>query len=202
MKIAITTSRALALALAGLLACQGCMTVTPKLTQDVPVTSNPAGATILVDGKAAGQSPMILTLKKNRKHTVRIEMAGYDPTELRVGRRLTVWAGLEALAIPVAAIGLGYVVFLAQLVTTNAEKKWATYEKTFETIFWVTCAAGTAGWIAGTSSGANLALAPRTLDVTLTKTQGPGPLRINVIQLDDKQSRDIRWIRVHPAEGH
>jgi hypothetical protein len=38
--------------------------------------------------------------------------------------------------------------------------------------------------------------------VTLTKTQGPGPLRINVIQLDDKQFQDIRWIRVHPAEGH
>jgi PEGA domain len=178
---------------------QSCAMMMPNLTQNVPVTSNPVGAAISVDGKAVGQSPLILTLTKKRSHTVRIEMAGYDPTELRVGRKLTVWAGLEALAIPVAAMGVGFVVFLARLVSTEGDKSWDSYDKTFTTIFWVTCAAGTAGWIAELSSGANLSLAPRTLDVTLTKTLGAGVPRLNVIQLDPEQLKDIRWIRIHPA---
>ncbi len=197
MRIQTTRSSAAALTLAGLLVVQGCSQWMPKLTQEVPVTSNPMGATISVDGKPVGQSPLTLTLKKNRSHTVRIEMEGYRPTELRVLRKMTVRAGLSVLAVPVVAVGTGLAVFLAQLIATNAEKSYKTYNRTFTTTVWISGAVATAALIVDMTSGADHSLSPRTLDVSLTKADRPGPLRVNVIQLDAAQFQDIQWIRIN-----
>lgn len=190
-----------ALTICVLLIGQNCSLLIRSTKQDVPVTSNPVGAKIIVDGKDAGQTPLMLALKRSKSHTVRIEMAGYQPTELRVTRKITARLALEAIAVPVAAFGTGLFVFLVQLVATEAKKSWAEYNSTYVTICWVTGAVLAAGVIADTASGANNTLTPRALDVTLTKVEGPGPLRVNVIYLDGRQLDGIHWIRIRAAGG-
>lgn len=199
MKIQPPWPGILALWLAILLAFQGCSyLMKPSLMQDVPVTSVPAGATVLVDGKVVGRSPMVLTLKKKRKHAVRIEMAGYNPVELRFRRNVTPRAGLEALAVPLAAVSMGLAASLIRIIATDADKSLGSYNRTYATVFWITCAAGTAGWAAEMASGANYRLSPRTLDVTLTKAEGPGPHRVDIVELDADEIKNVRWIRIRP----
>jgi hypothetical protein len=182
-----------------LLIGQNCSLIVRTTAQAVPVTSNPVGARIIVDGKDAGQTPMSLTLKRNKSHTVRIEKDGYNPTELRVTRKMTARLAVEVLAVPVIAVATGLSVFLAQLILTKAEKSWTEYSNTYETIVWVTGAVAAAAVIADTASGANNTLTPRTLDVVLTKAEGPEPLRVNIINLDGTQLAGVRWIRIRAA---
>lgn len=182
-----------------LLIGQNCSLINRTTAQAIPVTSNPVGAKIIVDGKDAGQTPISLTLKKNKSHTVRIEKDGYNPTELRVTRKMTARLAFEALSVPILALSIGLVVFLGQLIITDAEKSWAEYNGTYETVCWITGAAGAAALIADTASGANNTLSPRTLDVVLTKAEGPGPLRVNIISLDGEGLDGLRWIRIRAA---
>jgi len=188
-----------ALTISGLLFAQSCSLLNEKFTQKVPVTSNPAGARIIVDGKDTGQAPLILTLKKNKSHTIRIEKEGYNPTELRVLRKMKARAIFEVLAVPIVAVGTGLAVFLVQLAVTNGEKSYETYNRTFTTTVFISGAAATAAVIADMTSGANHSLSPRELDVTLTKVEGQGPPQVGVIYLDARQLEDIQWIRIKAA---
>jgi hypothetical protein len=190
-----------ALTICVLLIGQNCSLIVRTTAQAVPVTSNPVGARIIVDGKDAGQTPLSLLLKRNKSHTVRIEKDGYNPTELRVTRKMTARIAIEALAVPIIAVSVGLSVFLAHVIITDAEKSWKAYSDTFDTIVWVTGAAGAAAVIADTASGANNTLTPRTLDVVLTKAEGPGPLRVNIIDLDGSQLDRVRWIRIRADGG-
>ena len=64
--------QATVLAIFGFFILQNCSQARrPKLTQDIPVTSNPVGARIIVDTKDAGRAPLILSLKKNGSHRIR-----------------------------------------------------------------------------------------------------------------------------------
>jgi len=104
MKIPSRRATATVLAVFGFLILQNCSQARrPKLTQDIPVTSNPVGARIIVDGEDAGQTPLTLSLKKNKSHTVRIGKEGFNPTELVIKRKLSPGAPLYLLAIPVSA---------------------------------------------------------------------------------------------------
>ena len=188
-----------ALTISGLLFAQSCSLLNEKFTQKVPVTSNPAGARIIVDGKDTGQAPLILTLKKNKSHTIRIEKEGYNPTELRVLRKMKARAIFEVLAVPIVALGTGLAVFLVQLAVTNAEKSYETYNRTFTITVFISGSAATAAVIADMTSGANHSLSPRELDVTLTKVEGQGPPQVGVIYLDARQLEDIQWIRIKAA---
>ena len=187
------------LTVSSLLIFQSCSLLNQKLTQEVPVTSSPVGARIIVDGKDTGQAPLMLTLKKNKSHTIRIEKEGYNPTELRVLRKMKARAVFEVLAVPIVAVGTGLAVFLVQLAVTNAEKSYETYNRTFTTTVFISGAAATAAVIADMTSGANHSLSPRELDVTLTKVEGQGPPQVGVIYLDAKHLGDIQWIRIRVA---
>ena len=188
-----------ALTISGLLFAQSCSLLNQKVTQEVPVTSNPMGARIIVDGKDTGQAPLILTLKKNKSHTIRIEKEGYNPTELRVLRKMKARAIFEVLAVPIVAVGTGLAVFLVQLAVTNAEKSYETYNRTFTITVFISGAVATAAVIADMTSGANHSLSPRELDVTLKKVEGQGPPQVGVIYLDARQLEDIQWIRIKAA---
>jgi len=64
-------------------------TVKVKLTLSVrevllPVTSDPSGASVTVDGKPAGETPLTVTLTGASRVTVRLEMAGYVPVQQQI----------------------------------------------------------------------------------------------------------------------
>jgi uncharacterized protein YceK len=75
--------RSVVLALALLLAFSGCATIMAGGPDRVPVSTNPAGATVFVDNIPVGQTPVMVTL--DRQHSsgvIRIELPGFAPVTL------------------------------------------------------------------------------------------------------------------------
>jgi hypothetical protein len=68
-------------------------------TGSVVVDSRPAGASVTIDGKPSGTTPMTIAALPPGKHTVRLELPGYRPwsqtIDLRAGERRRVGASLE-----------------------------------------------------------------------------------------------------------
>lgn len=65
-------------ALVGLVFQTGCATIIKGTHQDVPVSSEPSGASVLVDGVREGSTPATLRLSRKQSHVVTIELKGYD----------------------------------------------------------------------------------------------------------------------------
>lgn len=59
--------------------------------QKVQVSSTPAAASVSVDGEAKGATPVTLDLKRGKDYMVRIQMAGYQPYEVKLTRALNGW---------------------------------------------------------------------------------------------------------------
>jgi uncharacterized protein YceK len=62
--------------LALLLVLSGCATVMHGTTQNIGVSTDPAGADLLVDGEQHYKSPAMITLKRKDDHTVEISQKG------------------------------------------------------------------------------------------------------------------------------
>lgn len=74
-----------------LLSLTGCATVVNGKHQALTVNSNPPGAEFAVDG-LTGVTPGTVQVDRARpNHTVAINMQGYQPTEINVGRKLSPW---------------------------------------------------------------------------------------------------------------
>lgn len=201
VKVKVKNGFIAVLTVSNLLLVQCCSLVNPKVSQDVPVTSTPVGARIIVDGKDAGQTPMLLDLKKKRSHTIRIEKEGYNPAEVRISSKLSARFAIEVLALPlwVAFCGVG-IVFI-EVIFTGFSKSSEHYNKTGTTAMIISVPIGVATLVGDTLVGRNHTLAPRELKVTLTKMEGNELPRVSVINLDEKQIKDIRWIRIKLAEA-
>ena len=77
-----------ALALSLLLVGSGCATIVQGGRQDVLVDTDPSGAHVTVNGYDAGQTPVILDLKRDEFHRVELALDGYEPVVLRLERDL------------------------------------------------------------------------------------------------------------------
>ncbi len=98
--------KALTILVLGVFFLQNCMTIFRSNPQSVPITSQPTGAKIIVDGKDRGHTPLSLQLKRKANHTLRIERQGYNPLEIRITRNTS--AGLSILGnLTRAHSGLG-----------------------------------------------------------------------------------------------
>ena len=62
----------------------GCATLFSGTTQQVRVKSKPAGAQVFVNGKNIGQTPVTAVVSRWGFHRVRIELAGYEPYEVKL----------------------------------------------------------------------------------------------------------------------
>ena len=187
MKIPSRKATATVLAIFGFFNLQNCSQAhRPKLTQDIPVTSDPVGARIIVDGEESGQTPLILSLKKNMSHRIRIEEEGFNPTELVITRKLSPLALPSLLAIP---LGAGAGGLLGILISRTGA--------------YVGMAIGGAVGVASAVIDLNLpqshSLSPRSLEVTLTKLTGQRSPQVQVIYLDSEQLKDIQWLRIKLA---
>jgi len=201
MKIPSRKATATVLAIFGFFNLQNCSQAhRPKLTQDIPVTSDPVGARIIVDGEDAGQAPLILSLKKNKGHRIRFEKDGFNPTELVITRKLSPGAPLYLLAVPVAAAaGLtfgGVFGFFDRLFSGKNVSK--TPSGAYVGLA-IGGALGVAFAVVGMTSPQSHSLSPRSLEVTLTKVTGEGSPQVQVIYLDAEQLKDIQWIRIKLA---
>ena len=65
------------LVLSSIIFFTGCATVIKGTNQDITFDSSPRGASIFLDGIRVGTTPVLLTLKKNKYKSFRIEKEGY-----------------------------------------------------------------------------------------------------------------------------
>jgi hypothetical protein len=55
--------------------------------QEIPVSSNPLGATVLVDGEAVGTTPKRVALARNQNHMLTLVKDGYEQADVPITRR-------------------------------------------------------------------------------------------------------------------
>lgn len=98
--------RFLLASLGGGLLLGACATIMQGTSQEISVASTPTGARVLVDGADAGKTPFVASLKRKDKHVIRIEMEGYQPFEMPLGRRTSgwVWGNIVFGGIPGLAV--------------------------------------------------------------------------------------------------
>lgn len=71
--------------------CQSHTVPPPSLIpekQTVPVFTDPQGAKVMVDGIPQGETPLSLSLEKNKDHMVVIIKEGYRPEAIPISRKL------------------------------------------------------------------------------------------------------------------
>ena len=83
-------------------AAAGCATMANGTTQRIPVTSEPAGAQVFVDGRPAGSTPVQVTVSRRGGHEIRVKKAGYGPIVHRLQRRENLTEVLWDVALGIA----------------------------------------------------------------------------------------------------
>lgn len=82
-----------------LLVCAtGCASILKGTTQKIPISSDPAGADVLVDGSLVGQTPTNVEMKRKHDHLVTIQKTGYRPKSVAVVKDVggAVWGNIIA----------------------------------------------------------------------------------------------------------
>lgn len=179
------------LALFNTIMATGCAMLTRGRAQKVPVTSSPIGAAVSVNGERQGLTPVEVVLARRlRDPVIRIESPGYNPVEIRIRRKVSTDSVLgDFLLGAIPGFGVGYLAWIMSEASDEGQTKvWAT------------------GWLIGTvifggiytgidaGSGRGFVLTPKELEVTLTKTVGVP--RVDTIDIDPNDVRNIKWIRV------
>lgn len=107
-----------------ILVVAACASIIHGSRQQVSVTSTPSNARITVDGQPQGSTPAVINLKRKDLHTVRLELEGYQPTEIALTRKVSGWVwgnivfgGLIGLAVDAGTGGM-YKLTPAQVAAT------------------------------------------------------------------------------------
>lgn len=82
--------------LAALVITSGCATVVKGTTQNIPISSDPAGADILIDGLFVGTTPTSIDVKRKRDHLVVIQKTDYVPESVALVKNIggAVWGNI------------------------------------------------------------------------------------------------------------
>ncbi len=90
-----------------------CATIMHGTTQKIGVSSSPTGATVSVDNKLVGSTPLFTELKRGDDHIVTIEMKGFEKTQLTLTKSVSGWVwgnivfgGIIGLAVDAMTGGL------------------------------------------------------------------------------------------------
>ncbi len=140
--------------------------------QRVPVTSDPIGAAVTVDGRPGGQTPVMIWLdRRAREHVIRIEAPGYDPAEVRTGRQTNGFVFLQD-ALLGAVVALPIAVYHA--LTEHNDRyglAWAGLGVSFALL--------------DVAMRTTKDVRPREIVVTLIKTRGEPVLRTVRVAVED-----------------
>ena len=71
-----------------ILSVMGCATIVQGTKQKIEVSSDPPGATVLVDGETAGTTPIKLKLSTPRNHILVFTKEGYKEEKVALSRAL------------------------------------------------------------------------------------------------------------------
>lgn len=69
----------------------GCATVVCSTAQHVTVTSDPPAATVKVNGRVRGETPLKLSLRRDQPQAIRVERAGFATYEVELYRNFNPW---------------------------------------------------------------------------------------------------------------
>lgn len=83
-----------------------CASIMNGSHQEVPISSDPIGADIAVDGYPCGVTPMLVKIKRNRPHVVSLSKVGYQEQIVQLSRAVSNWTIANAF-LPGTFIGLG-----------------------------------------------------------------------------------------------
>ncbi len=154
------------------------------------MTSDPVGATVIVNGVRQGVTPLEIRLaRKEKGQVIRIESPGYNPFEIRPKRKMSdgpiagnFLIGLIPGAVPAVAYRLYH------------DDEPGDGTRTL-LVWMLSAAAFGAVFTAIDSGGSGYELNPRDITVTLSKADGT--LRVDTMFLDPDEFRSVKWIRVH-----
>jgi hypothetical protein len=97
----------------GALGLGACATIIHSPRQQVAISSTPAGATISIDNREVGKTPLVTKLARKDEHVLRIELAGYQPFQATLSRKVSGWVwgnivfgGLVGLAVDAVSGGM------------------------------------------------------------------------------------------------
>ena len=182
-----------AIALLSVLLAVSCAGIINGSEQRIPVTSTPGGATVFVNGIRQGTTPLGLYLvRKHKGPVIRIESPGFDPVEIRVGKKAS---GLTFLCNMAAGLPLAIPLAARQSMAHDGEGVLPVW------LLWA-AAFGAAFTVFDTVTGSINEFDPKEIVVTLKKSNGPP--RVDTILVDAIDLRNLKWIRVHfdaPASG-
>jgi len=187
MMIQRKTQIFLALFVSSIFLLQNCATMVRGTRQEIPITSNPQGAKIIVDGEEMGYAPLNLKLKRKKNHIMRIEKEGFNPLEIRISRgTATSYADTSF----VMNAFWGFVGSIGGAIALSGGRFSKMGDSALLGLV--------IGWVGSTGidylSGADYTLSPKNLNVTLTKMEGKS--QPNLILLDAEQFQNIKWIRI------
>ena len=76
----------------------GCASVVKGTTQDIPVSSEPSGADVLLDGNFVGTTPTSIKMRRKTDHLVTIQKDGYEARAVPVVKNVggAVWGNIIA----------------------------------------------------------------------------------------------------------
>ncbi|MDF1545592.1 MAG: PEGA domain-containing protein [bacterium] len=90
-----------------------CGTIMQGSSQEIGIQSRPTGATVTIDNRQFGQTPVVAKLSRKDNHVVRVTLAGYEPFDATITRSTSGWVwgnivfgGLIGLAVDAISGGL------------------------------------------------------------------------------------------------
>lgn len=73
------------------LSATSCATFIHGTKQRVNVSSVPDKATVTINGLKRGSTPLLINLQRNDFHTINIDLAGYEPYEIKLEQKFSGW---------------------------------------------------------------------------------------------------------------
>jgi uncharacterized protein YceK len=74
-----------------MLAVAGCASIMHGTSQKIGISSTPTGASVSIDNKPLGNTPVFADLKRKEEHVVTIEMPGYEKAQLTITKSVSGW---------------------------------------------------------------------------------------------------------------
>ncbi|MGH7529365.1 MAG: PEGA domain-containing protein [Gemmatimonadales bacterium] len=68
-----------------------CATIMHGTSQEVPISSQPTGASVTVDGNLIGTTPVGAKLSRKSSHRIVLTLEGYQPFEIMTTRKTSGW---------------------------------------------------------------------------------------------------------------
>jgi hypothetical protein len=105
-----------------------CATIVHGTKQQVPISSNPTGAQVTVDGQIYYTTPCLIELERNKAHIVTFTLDGYQTEHIKLESGLSTWFYVGIIP-GLVLIGPVYDLISGGAYTLEPELVFATLKK-------------------------------------------------------------------------